>query len=122
MNAWEAFYGPNVGYALELYERYQQDPNSVDEATRSIFERLGPLPEGEGAVATLARPMTRTGGAASTGQAAPSALSNGNGTVASPSPIPAPSPIRVAAPAAPQTQAITDRDAVLKVVAAARLA
>lgn len=41
MNALEAFYGPNAGYALELYERYRQDPESVDPATRAFFERGG---------------------------------------------------------------------------------
>ncbi|MDP9373033.1 MAG: hypothetical protein M3Q65_11415, partial [Chloroflexota bacterium] len=49
---WQAFYGPNAGYALELYERYQQDPNSVDAATRAVFDRLS----AGGAVATLAPP------------------------------------------------------------------
>jgi 2-oxoglutarate dehydrogenase E1 component len=37
MNHIEQFYGPNAGYVLELYERYQRDPQSVDEATRAIF-------------------------------------------------------------------------------------
>ena len=36
---WERFYGPNAGYVLELYERYQADPTSVDEATRAFFEQ-----------------------------------------------------------------------------------
>src|SRR5689334_17413642 len=31
------FYGPNAGYVLELYERYRQDPDSVDAATRALF-------------------------------------------------------------------------------------
>ena len=34
----ETFYGPNAGYVLELYDRYRQDPQSVDAATRAIFE------------------------------------------------------------------------------------
>ncbi len=34
----EAFYGPNAGYVLELYERYRQNPTSVDAATRAIFD------------------------------------------------------------------------------------
>ncbi|GCE24631.1 2-oxoglutarate dehydrogenase E1 component [Dictyobacter alpinus] len=34
----ERFYGPNAGYVLELYERYQQDPTSVDAATRTTFD------------------------------------------------------------------------------------
>ncbi|HZY57410.1 MAG TPA: 2-oxoglutarate dehydrogenase E1 component, partial [Rubrobacteraceae bacterium] len=36
------FYGPNLGYVLELYEKYKEDPDSVDERTRSFFERWGP--------------------------------------------------------------------------------
>ena len=59
MDAWEAFYGPNVGYALELYERYLHDPGSVDQETRAFFDRIGPLRGGASAVATLARPATR---------------------------------------------------------------
>ena len=37
MNTIEKFYGPNAGYVLELYDRYQQDPSSVDAATQSFF-------------------------------------------------------------------------------------
>ena len=40
------FYGPNLGYVLELYERYREDPDSVDERTRSFFEGWRP-PEPE---------------------------------------------------------------------------
>ena len=36
------FHGPNAGYVLELYERYRQDPNSVDAATRAQFARWQP--------------------------------------------------------------------------------
>jgi 2-oxoglutarate dehydrogenase E1 component len=36
------FPGINIGYVLELYERYQQDPNAVDPAWRAFFERWGP--------------------------------------------------------------------------------
>src|SRR2546421_12590514 len=38
----EAFYGPNAGYVLELYERYKQDPASVDEQSRAIFTTWSP--------------------------------------------------------------------------------
>jgi hypothetical protein len=34
MNLWHEFHGPNAGYILELYEKYQRDPQSVDAATR----------------------------------------------------------------------------------------
>jgi 2-oxoglutarate dehydrogenase E1 component len=36
------FYGPNLAYVLELYERYKEDPDSVDERTRSFFEDWSP--------------------------------------------------------------------------------
>jgi ABC-2 type transport system ATP-binding protein len=38
----EKFYGPNLGYVLELYERYREDPDSVDEKTRQFFEGWSP--------------------------------------------------------------------------------
>jgi 2-oxoglutarate dehydrogenase E1 component len=44
---WDAFYGPNAGYAQELYERYVEDPESVDAATRSFFQRVGEPPRPE---------------------------------------------------------------------------
>ncbi len=42
------FFGPNLGYVLELYERFREDPNSVDEHTRTFFEEWGP-PRTDGA-------------------------------------------------------------------------
>ena len=36
------FHGPNAGYVLELYERYRDDPSSVDPQTRALFERWQP--------------------------------------------------------------------------------
>ena len=36
------FYGPNLGYVLELYERYTEEPGSVDEGTREFFETWSP--------------------------------------------------------------------------------
>jgi 2-oxoglutarate dehydrogenase E1 component len=36
------FAGPNAGYVLELYERYRQDPNSVDAETRAYFDHWEP--------------------------------------------------------------------------------
>jgi 2-oxoglutarate dehydrogenase E1 component len=46
------FYGPNLGYVLELYERYRDDPNSVDERTRSFFEEWTPPEPGANGQAT----------------------------------------------------------------------
>lgn len=31
------FYGPNAGYVLDLYERYKQNPSSVDAESRALF-------------------------------------------------------------------------------------
>lgn len=53
-----SFYGPNAGYVLELYERYQQNPASVDPATRAFFENWSP--DGEAAAQTLAAPAAVT--------------------------------------------------------------
>lgn len=39
MSKLEWFHGPNAGYALELYERYLTDPESVDSLTRAFFEQ-----------------------------------------------------------------------------------
>lgn len=41
---WQEFYGPNAGYIMELYEQYSKDPNSVDEASRRLFQQWGPPP------------------------------------------------------------------------------
>jgi len=43
---WEEFSGLNAGYVAELYERYRQDPDAVDAATRAFFQHLGPMPDG----------------------------------------------------------------------------
>ncbi len=54
MDLGELFHGPNAGWALELYERYRQDPQSVDAATAAIFQRM----EREGGVALAAAPAS----------------------------------------------------------------
>lgn len=41
MDTWDSFYGPNAAYAQDLYERYLENPQSVDEATRDYFARAG---------------------------------------------------------------------------------
>ena len=45
MNPWDQFTGANAGYVQELYERYQRDPGSVDEATRQAFAAWAPPAE-----------------------------------------------------------------------------
>jgi 2-oxoglutarate dehydrogenase E1 component len=42
MPGWQDFTGLNRGYVLELYERYQTDPASVDPQSRALFERWTP--------------------------------------------------------------------------------
>jgi len=42
MDLWHEFHGPNAGYILELYDRYRQNPQSVDPATRAAFEKWQP--------------------------------------------------------------------------------
>ena len=39
----EQFAGVNAGYVLEMYERFRQDPESVDAATRRVFESWVPV-------------------------------------------------------------------------------
>jgi len=39
---WADFQGVNAGYAAELYERYQRDPNTVDADTRAFFDKYPP--------------------------------------------------------------------------------
>ncbi|MGI9534537.1 MAG: 2-oxoglutarate dehydrogenase E1 component [Thermodesulfobacteriota bacterium] len=38
----DEFHGPNSGYILELYERYLNDPSSVDIKTKKIFDNWKP--------------------------------------------------------------------------------
>jgi 2-oxoglutarate dehydrogenase E1 component len=38
---WEDFHGPNLGYIQELYELYVNDPESLDQEFREMFEELG---------------------------------------------------------------------------------
>src|SRR5687767_7057801 len=55
----ERFSGVNAGYVLELYDRYRQDPNSVDAETRKAFETWTPADLAEpapGAASAAAAP------------------------------------------------------------------
>jgi len=44
------FHGPNAGYVLELYDRYRQDPHSVDVDTRAFFDHWQPPIEIEASI------------------------------------------------------------------------
>lgn len=49
MSLWDDFHGPNAGYVLELYDRYRQDPDSVDATTRAYFSWWTPPLDGPSA-------------------------------------------------------------------------
>jgi 2-oxoglutarate dehydrogenase E1 component len=49
MHWMKEFHGPNSGYVLELYDRYLENPDSVDPSSRKFFESLTAIPEGTGA-------------------------------------------------------------------------
>src|SRR5215211_3999345 len=51
MGTWEEFSGLNRGYVLDLYEKYRQDPASVDAETRALFEQWTPPAEDAAPVA-----------------------------------------------------------------------
>lgn len=36
------FYGPNIGYVMELYEKFQEAPDAVDPATADFFRQWSP--------------------------------------------------------------------------------
>jgi 2-oxoglutarate dehydrogenase E1 component len=63
MNPWDQFTGVNAGYVYELYERYQRDPASVDEATRRAFAQWMPAIAPPPAPAAGTVPSTDTGAA-----------------------------------------------------------
>jgi 2-oxoglutarate dehydrogenase E1 component len=42
MNLYSQFHGPNAAYVLELYDRYRNDPQSVDAETREFFDHWKP--------------------------------------------------------------------------------
>jgi 2-oxoglutarate dehydrogenase E1 component len=46
------FHGPNAGYIVDLYERFTQDPDSVDDEARDLFERWQPQTDGQAAAGT----------------------------------------------------------------------
>jgi 2-oxoglutarate dehydrogenase E1 component len=50
----DQFQGVNAGYVLDLYERYRQNPESVDDATRKAFAEWTPTDTGTSAPAAPA--------------------------------------------------------------------
>ncbi|MCS1351650.1 2-oxoglutarate dehydrogenase E1 component [Mechercharimyces sp. CAU 1602] len=39
---WEQFFGPNLGYIIEQYDKYSDEPSSVDEDLKELFQQWGP--------------------------------------------------------------------------------
>jgi 2-oxoglutarate dehydrogenase E1 component len=58
----DQFPGVNAGYVLELYERYRQDPESVDPATRAAFEVWTPTDSGTPGAAPPLAPQASAAG------------------------------------------------------------
>jgi len=64
MSGWQEFTGLNRGYVLELYEKYRQNPSSVDPEARALFERwTPPLQEDAPRVGVETIPLERVVGA-----------------------------------------------------------
>jgi 2-oxoglutarate dehydrogenase E1 component len=66
MAGWGEFSGLNRGYVLELYDRYRQDPASVDAETRALFEQWAPVEESRATVEGL--PLQKIVGAVNLAQ------------------------------------------------------
>src|SRR5688572_29835527 len=60
----EQIQGVNAGYVAELYERYRQNPDSVDAATRQIFESWNPADQAQQGGTTAAADLHVIVGAA----------------------------------------------------------
>ncbi|HZG71686.1 MAG TPA: 2-oxoglutarate dehydrogenase E1 component [Chondromyces sp.] len=60
-NPWSKFYGPNLGYVMEVYERFLQDPESVDPELKQLFEQWGaPVAADKGSVQTVTKDGQQT--------------------------------------------------------------
>ena len=114
---WERFYGPNAGYVLELYERYQADPASVDAATRVFFEQPPATEGGANGNAPVAI-VTPTRNGVTAVQVGPPPVSVEHGDNGAGGPFAA-APLGVSVSA---TEPFTAADRVAKIVSAARLA
>jgi 2-oxoglutarate dehydrogenase E1 component len=66
-DTWREFHGPNAGWVLDLYDRYRQDPDSVDVSTRVYFDRW--LPPVDGAPPAPALEIDKIMGAVNLAQA-----------------------------------------------------
>jgi 2-oxoglutarate dehydrogenase E1 component len=44
---WRKFYGPNMGYIYEAYEKYKENPNEIDPSLKNLFDEFGAPPQNE---------------------------------------------------------------------------
>ncbi len=58
MSDLSAFFGPNAGYVLELYDRYLEDPESVDAESRQYFDSFAPTFTATPTVSPSTAPVT----------------------------------------------------------------
>lgn len=61
---WQSYYGPNLGYVQEQYERFLTDPNSVEASLRELFVRFGAPPSDTALKAAASKPNAQPATAA----------------------------------------------------------
>ena len=55
---WEQYYGPNLGYIQEMYEKYVENPETVDPVYRETFAQFGAPPSMKAANGVVAAPLS----------------------------------------------------------------
>lgn len=58
--AWQEFYGPNLGYLMDLYDQFTEDPDSIDSEMREWFEQYGAPVNGTAPSAELSAESSAT--------------------------------------------------------------
>ncbi|MBS2969241.1 2-oxoglutarate dehydrogenase E1 component [Metabacillus sp. KIGAM252] len=56
---WEDFHGPNLGYVMDLYDQFSENPESVDADLQELFQQLGHPPDKGTAVSVQAAPVSK---------------------------------------------------------------
>ncbi|AZB43176.1 2-oxoglutarate dehydrogenase E1 component [Bacillus sp. FJAT-42376] len=56
---WEDFHGPNLGYVMDLYDQFSENPESVDADLQELFQQLGQPPENGSAAPVKAASESR---------------------------------------------------------------
>ncbi|BBH20765.1 2-oxoglutarate dehydrogenase E1 component [Paenibacillus baekrokdamisoli] len=54
---WEHYYGPNLGYIQEMYEKYVENPDSVDPVYRETFAQWGAPPSVDDVNGVVVKPQ-----------------------------------------------------------------